>query len=113
METAFVREVVGVPPAVRNSGLASELGALKPMLTAPVLVPPPGLPYCGWLKRLNASIRNCARTRSVSLKVFANDESTVRVGGPSQSPMRALPTAPNLKPFIVYRAGLSHWKLLL
>src|SRR5262245_1258936 len=27
--------------------------------------------------------------------------------------MPAVPTVPNLKPFIVYRFGLSHWKLLL
>src|SRR6266478_10057644 len=75
------------------------------------MLPPPGSPYCGWLKRLKASIRNSAFIRSVIRKCFANDKSTVRVGGPRQSPTGAVPMVPNLNPFSVYLFGLIHWKL--
>src|SRR6266403_5002477 len=92
-ETAFARVHVEAPLASRNSGFGVApvhvFWALKPMLTKPWLLP--RLPYCGWLKRLKASIRNWAWSHSVMRKFFDTEKSTVRVGGPRQSPIREVP----------------------
>ena len=44
-EAALDKEVVPAPPAVKNSGVASVFGALKPIGTVLALLPPPGLAY--------------------------------------------------------------------
>ena len=56
---ALAKDVAGAPLAVRNSGLAAVFTALKLMPTVP-FVPFPGFWKLGWLKRLKASILNCA-----------------------------------------------------
>ena len=108
-ETALAWAAVGAPVASKN-GTAP---GVKPVPTKPVVLPPLGLLYCVWLNRLKESIRNCILTRSVMLKNFDTDKSALATPGPRQSPIGAVPIVPNLKPFNVYRLGLTHWNPLL
>src|SRR5437899_190242 len=103
IETAFARLVVGFPEASRNSGLAAVFTAWK--LSAGISSFWPTAmdcaEYCGWLKRLKNSNRNCILMRSVSLKFLFRDQSTVLVPGPEQIPTADLTNFPNWKPFKV------------
>ena len=97
--------MVEFPFASLNSGRATVFGALKLIVEGLA-----GVLKFGWLNRLKKSILNCNLTRSVILKFLESEKSTVRVGGPRQSPTGAFPKVPNCIPFKVYRFGLIQKK---
>src|SRR5690348_12201758 len=51
-------------------------------------------PSTGWLNTLKASIRNCAFSRSVTLKFFISDRSEVKDRGPTMMLRPAVPSRP-------------------